>query len=324
MKILVTGGVGYIGSILTRQLLQQGYSVTVFDNHLFGGESTLDLLQKPRFQLINGDIRNKKEVNIALKNIDCVVHLAALVGDPQCDINPKITEEVNYKGVKILCDLAKKAGVKRFIQISTCSNYGISDTKHPATESSILHPISLYAKTKVATEKYVLKQASINFPVCVLRLATVYGVSSRMRFDLLVNEFIRDAYITSKISMYQPLAWRPFVHVSDVARAIIVCIKAPKNKISNQIFNVVGNNYQKQDIANLVKKYIPGCKIEILGNSADKRDYNVSYEKIRKVLGFQPTINLNAGIKEMLIALELGIFRNPKDYRYTNVGWPNL
>jgi len=324
MRILVTGGAGYIGSTLTRKLLQMGYNVAVFDNLLFGGEAIIDLFQYKNFKLIHGDIRNKQQVNKALQNIDCVVHLAALVGDPQCDINPKITTEVNYKGAKILCDFSKISSVKRFIQISTCSNYGISDTEHPATEESVLHPISHYAKTKVAAEKYVLKQTGVNFPVCVLRLATVYGLSPRMRFDLLVNEFVRDAFLTKKVFIYQPKAFRSFVHVLDVASAIIACISAPKNKINGQIFNVVNKNYQKQDIADFVKKYIPGCREEVLIESSDRRDYNVSNKKIKKVLGFKAKISLETGMKEILVALQSDTFKNPKDYRYTNVGWPKI
>lgn len=324
MKILVTGGAGYIGSILTRELLQKKHAVTVFDNLQFGGESVIDLLQYKRFQLIHGDVRNKKQVHFALKNVDCVVHLAALVGEPACKINPKATEEINYKGAKILCDEAKNAGVKRFIHISTCSNYGISDLNHPATEEAELHPISLYAKTKIAAEKYVIRQASKGFAVCVLRLATVYGISPRMRFDLFANEVVRDAFLTKRVAIYQPFAFRPFVHVSDVARAIITCIKAPENKINGQVFNVVNKNYQKQDIVKLAKNNIPSCKIEILDSPADKRDYNVSSEKIKKVLGFQAKTNLDTGIKEMLTVLKLGIFKDPNSYRYTNIGWPSI
>lgn len=323
-NILVTGGAGYIGSTLTRQLLQKGYAVTVFDNLQFGGESVIDLLSDKNFRLINGDIRNRKEVNATLENIECVVHLAALVGEPACNINPKATEEINYKGAKILCDLAKNAGVKRFVQISTCSNYGISDVNHPATEEAELHPISLYAQTKIAAEEYAIDQADNDFSACVLRLATVYGISPRMRFDLLVNEIVRDAFLKNKVTIYQPLAFRPFVHVSDVAKAILTCLEAPKTKIKGRVFNVGSSNYQKQEVVKHIKKYIPECKEYIMDTVTDRRDYSVSFEKIKKELGFEAKINLNSGIEEMLAALKLGIFKDPTDYRYTNVGWPNL
>ncbi len=322
-KILITGGAGYIGSVLTRQLVQKGYMVTVFDNLQFGGEATIDLLSHKRFKLVRGDIRNKAQVQDALKNIDCVVNLAALVGDLACSIDTKATNDINYSGAKIVCDVSKASGLKRFIHISTCSNYGISDTKHPATEEATLHPISLYATTKIAAERYVITQTSNDFPVCILRLATAYGLSPRMRFDLLVNEFLRDAFVKKKISVYQPLAWRSFVHVFDIAQAIHLALAAPKKKINGQIFNVVNKNYQKQEIVNFIKKYIPGCKEEIINSAADKRDYNVSSEKIKKTLGFKAKIGLQAGMKEMLTALKTGIFKDPTDYRYTNT-WPSL
>lgn len=324
MKILVTGGAGYIGSTLTRQLLNKGYNVTVFDNLQFGGEAIVDLLQKKKFTLINGDIRNKKQIQLAVKNIDCVVALAALVGDPACNVNPKETEEINHQGAKLVCDVAKFSGVKRFIQISTCSNYGISTTIKPATEETTLHPISLYAQTKIAAEEYVIKQTNKDFSVCILRLATVYGVSPRMRFDLLINEVVRDAFLTNKVTIYQPHAWRPFIHVSDAAKAVIACITVSENKINGEVFNVINKNYQKQEVVKLIKKHIPACKVDIIEKAADKRDYSVSCEKIKKILGFEAKINLNTGIKEMFTALESGIFKYPNDYRYTNVGWPNV
>lgn len=322
-KILITGGAGYIGSVLTRQLVQKGYMVTVFDNLQFGGEATIDLLSHKRFKLVRGDIRNKKQVQAALKNIDCVVNLAALVGEPACNVDPKVTKDINYKGTKIVCDVSKANGVKLFIHISTCSNYGISDTKHPATEEATLHPISLYATTKIAAERYAITQTSSNFPVCILRLATAFGLSPRMRFDLLVNEFVRDAFVKKKVSIYQPLAWRSFVHVSDIGLAIHLALTAPEKKINGEIFNVANKNFQKQDIVNFIRKYIPGCKEEIVDSAADKRDYNVSSEKIKKILGFKAKVSLQTGMKEMLNALNSGIFKDPTDYRYTNV-WPTL
>lgn len=324
MRILVTGGAGYIGSILTRQLLRKRYAVTVFDNLQFGGESVIDLLSEKNFQLVNGDIRNKKEVAGVLKNIECVIHLAALVGEPACKINPKATEDINYKGAKIVCDLAKIAGIKRFIHISTCSNYGISDVNHPATEEAELHPTSLYAQTKIAAEKYVIRQANNNFSACILRLATAYGISPRMRFDLLINEIVRDAYLKKKVVLYQPLAFRPFVHVSDIARAILTCLEASEIKIKGQVFNVGSSNYQKQEVVKHIKKYIPQCKDEIVDATTDIKNYSVNFEKIKKALGFEAKINLNSGVKEILFALRLGIFKDLTDYRYTNVGWPNV
>lgn len=324
MRILVTGGAGYIGSILTKKLLHEGYNVTVFDNLQFGGESLISLLGNAKFKLICGDIRQIKEVTKAVENIDCIVHLAALVGEPVCKIDPKATKDINFKGTQNVCGIGKNSGVKRFIFISTCSNYGISPVDQPATEEATLHPISLYAETKIAAEKYVIQQASEDFSTCILRLATAYGISPRMRFDLLVNEIVRDAFVDKEITVYQPEVWRPFIHTLDIAKAVITTIKAAKNKITGQTFNVGNKNYQKKEIIEYVKQYIPECGEKTIEARTDKRDYSVSFEKVKKILGFQAEISLDQGIKEMLNALELGIFKNPKDYRYTNVNWPTI
>lgn len=324
MRIFVTGGAGYIGSVVVRQLLDNGYSVTVFDNLSFGGEAIIDLLQVDKFRFIHGDIRNKEQVQVALKDIDCVVHLAAIVGEPACNLSPIVAKEVNDQGSKVLCDFSKVNNIKRFIHISTCSNYGVSKMSHPATEESPLHPISLYAETKIAAEKYLLKQVSADFHVCILRLSTAFGISPRMRFDLLVNEIVCDAFLYKKVVLYQPHAWRPFLHVSDVGRAIIACLNAQKDKINGQIFNVGDNNYQKSDIVKAVKRYIPECIEETIDKARDKRDYCVSFEKIHKFLNFQTTRHLAQGIEEIHNALKIGIFKNPEHYRYTNVGWPTV
>lgn len=322
MNILVTGGAGYVGSVVIRQLLDNGHSVAVFDNLSFGGEAIVDLLGINNFRLMHGDIRKKEQVQFALKGVDCVVHLAAIVGEPACAHSPKEAQEVNYQGSKNVCDCAKHNRVKRYIHISTCSNYGISEKNHPATEKSPLHPISLYAQTKIAAEKYLLTQTGPDFNVCILRLSTVFGISPRMRFDLLVNEIVRDAFLYKKIVLYQPHAWRPFLHVSDVGRAIISCINAQRDTVNGQIFNVGDNNYQKSDIVKAVKKYIPECIEETIDKARDKRDYCVSFEKINKLLNFQAKSHLAEGIEEILNALRIGIFKDSVHYRYTNVGWP--
>lgn len=318
MKILVAGGAGYIGSVFTRQLLEKGYTVIVFDNLSLGGDAVIDLLPHKRFRLISGDIRNKEQIRKALENIDCVVNLAALVGEPSCNNDPKKTNDINYKGAKNLCDSSKRLGIKCFIQISTCSNYGISDTHHPATEDSPLYSNSIYSKTKIAAEKYVLKQSTPDFCATVLRLATAYGISPRMRFDTLVNEFVRDAFVSKKITIYQPHTWRSFVHVSDIAWAIILCLNTPTNKINGHVFNIVNKNYQKQELVDFVKKYISDCKTELIETNTQIRDYNVSSIKAKKTLGFKAKISLRQGMKEVLRSLEAGIFKNPNDLRYIN------
>lgn len=320
MKILVVGGAGYIGSVLCRKLLTKGHFVIVFDNLLFGGESLIDLLDDPNFKFILGDVRKEKDVAAALKSVDSVINLAAIVGEDLCLAQPKVALETNYTAACNLVEKAKKLGISRFLFASTCSNYGISKANTLATEESALNPISLYAETKVKAEDYILKLASNNFHPCVLRLATVFGLSPRMRFDLLVSEFVKEAFISNKLTVYKPNAWRPLIHVRDVAEAFMAVILAEHKKINKQVFNVGFDNYQKKGLVNLIKKEIPNLKIEILKDKGDRRDYRVSFEKINSVLGFKAVYSLKEGIQELLQVLRWGVFPDFQSYHYTNVG----
>ena len=190
MRYLITGGAGYIGSVLTAELLGEGYYVKILDNLMHGGESLLPVLGHDRFEFMNGDVRNEEDLRGALTDVNNVVHLAAIVGDPASKKMPEETKEINLEATKRLVDLSKEKGIRRFIFFSTCSNYGTSDSDKLSDENTPLNPISLYAETKVEAEKYVLASVGSGFAPCVFRVSTVFGTSPRMRFDLTVNQFV--------------------------------------------------------------------------------------------------------------------------------------
>lgn len=321
MNVCVVGGAGYIGSVLCRQLLAKGHSVRVLDNLLFGGESIVGLLPLGEFDFVYGDIRSQKDVLSAVENIDIVVNLAAMVGEHHCLTDPKAANDINYQGACELAEIALKKDINRLIFVSTCSNYGISKADELATEDSPLNPISLYAQTKVKAERFVLKLDKKRFSPTVLRLATVFGLSPRMRFDLLVGELVKEAFLYGKLSVYKPHSWRPLISVEDVAEAIAAVIKAPLEKIRGEVFNVGIGNYQKIDLADLIQKEIPTLKVHIQ-DKGDSRDYKVSFDKIKNVLGFVAKCSVEKGIKEIYKSLRWGVFKDPDSYRYTNIGWP--
>jgi nucleoside-diphosphate-sugar epimerase len=316
-NILVTGGAGYIGSVLVGELLASGYAVTILDRFMFGGESLLAYLHNKNLTIIAGDIRDKKIVCKALKNIFAVIHLAALVGEPACRENTDVTRAINLNGAIDLAREAKKANVSRFVMVSTCSNYGVSNGSEEATEESELHPLSLYAETKIAAEKVILSLKNKSFHPTAVRLATIFGLAPKMRFNLMVNEFAREAAINGKISVINKDAWRPFLHVSDAAQAFIKIISAPVGKIDGEIFNVVSENVQKKQIAQMVKKKNSKVLVTMQpGKLDDKRDYRVSAKKIMKRLDFKPRFSVEDGFIEMIEAVKKGIFLDTDEFRY--------
>ena len=322
-KVLITGAAGYIGSILTRLLLDKGYFVIGLDNLRFGGESLLELFNKDNFKFINADIRDGSRLDKIVKDISFVIHLAAIVGDPACRQEPELAKEVNLYASKELYEIANKKGVERFIFASTCSNYGnMVDNNGYVSEESPLKPVSLYAKTKVEVEKYLLEQNRDNacLPV-ILRFATVYGISPRMRFDLTVNEFTRELALGKELVIYGEQFWRPYCHVVDLARSVVLAIESPKEKVAFDVFNVgdTSENYQKKMIVSELLKFFPKAKIKYVHRDEDPRDYRVSFEKIKKRLGFKITKRVSDGILQIKKALEKGIITNPYDSRYKNV-----
>jgi nucleoside-diphosphate-sugar epimerase len=322
-NILVTGGAGYIGSVLVGQLLNKQYNVTVVDQLLSGGESLISYLEHPNFTFVKADIRDQEAMKPLLNGKDIVIHLAAIVGDPACAQNPELAISTNLEGSKRLYELADAAGVQRFIFASTCSNYGkMADPNAYVDENSELRPVSLYAETKVAFEQFLFeKKGKSNCIPTVLRFSTVYGLSPRVRFDLTVNDFTKELALGRELVVFGEQFWRPYCHVQDLARSVVIAMEAPVEKVAYEVFNVgdTTENYQKQMIVDEIKKFIPDAKIKYVKKDEDPRDYRVSFEKIKNVLGFTITKRVPDGIKEIKEIIEQGFVLNPDDKKYYNV-----
>ena len=323
-KILVTGGAGYIGSSLVAALLDRGDQVLVLDNLLFGAESLLPFFQCKRFRLIKGDVSDNSYPADCLKGVDCLIHLAALVGFPACDkVGRRGVWRVNVNGTKNVYQAAVRNGVPRLIFASSYSSYGESAPGQPVTEDSPLHPKSSYAESKIEAEHFLLHPAKIQATgVVCLRLATVFGVSPRTRFDLILNQFVLDAYSKGRLEIYQKDFKRSFVHVRDVVRAMLCVADAPLKKVRNQVFNVGSeqNNTSKRELVQLIQADLPRLKVKYrrAAFAGDMRSIHVSFEKIRRQLGFKTRVTLAEGIHELVAVLQQGIISDPDNIRFRN------
>lgn len=319
--VLVTGGAGYVGSLLVDELLRRGHRVRVLDALVHGTvPSVLTAWGDPSFEFVRGDVRDADARAIALKEVDSVVHLAAIVGDPACAREPELARAVNFEATKKLVDDATRAGVDRFVFASTCSNYGKHDNGSLATEEDDLKPISLYAETKVAAELDILGRngAGPRVSTC-LRFATVYGTSPRMRFDLTVNEFTRDVALGRELVVFGEQFWRPYVHVRDVADAVAMTLEAAPEAVAGQVFNVGGTheNYRKLDIVNLLNDRFDEPVVKYVHKDEDPRDYRVSFEKVAASIGFELGRTVANGIDEVASLVRMGIV-DPDDPAYRN------
>jgi nucleoside-diphosphate-sugar epimerase len=321
--ILVTGGAGYIGSVLVRLLLARGWRVRVLDRLLAGGESLLELFDHERFEFCRGDIRDPETVARAVAGCYGVAHLAAIVGDPACRAQPELARSTNLDGSRLLLEAARRAGVPRFVFASTCSNYGkMPDPEQYVDETSPLAPVSLYAETKVAFERELIECSRADGLVgTALRFATVYGVSPRLRFDLTVNEFTRELALGRELVIFGEHFWRPYCHVRDLAAAVLAVLEADPARVAGEVFNVgdTAENYTKKMIAEALLRQIPEGRIRYVHRTEDPRDYRVSFDKIRRVLGFQISRRVPDGIAEILRLLRSGLLSNPDAPQYANV-----
>lgn len=322
MKILVTGGAGYIGSTLVQMLLAEGHEVRVLDKLMHGGRSLLGVWSHPSFRFIKGDICDASKVSEGLDGIDAVVHLAAIVGDPAGAREPEVTRAVNLDASLALLDECRSKGVKRFVFASTCSNYGrMKDPNQYVDENSELQPVSLYAEAKVAVEREIL-ESNLDDGLCAtsLRFATVFGVSPRMRFDLTVNEFTMEMITKKHLVVFGEQFWRPYIHVRDAGRAIQMVLGMPVDKVKNEVFNVGSSdqNYQKQTLVELIQPYAPDAVIEYVHKVEDPRDYRVSFAKIESVLGFKTTLDVPDGIREIAYLINEGVLKDFENPEYRN------
>jgi nucleoside-diphosphate-sugar epimerase len=305
-KILVTGGAGYIGTQLVRDLVKSDYSVTIVDRLFFGRETIAEFIDNPNVKIIQRDIRDLTEND--LSGHDAVCDLACLSNDPAGEIDPQLTYQINRDGRIHVAKMAKKAGVRKYIISSSCSVYGKGEEPQ-LTENSKTNPISVYAKSTLEAEQENLSISDSNFSVTALRNATVFGLSTRMRFDLVVNLMTLSAFNNRRIIvMGGGLQWRPLVHLSDVSQAFIKVIEDQSNKVNGEIFNIGLDNFQIKNLAYLVREIVPfQVEIDIAPDDADKRDYNVLFNKAEQKIGFKAQVGVPEGISEIYKALQSGI-----------------
>jgi nucleoside-diphosphate-sugar epimerase len=308
-KILVTGGAGYIGSVLVPELLNKGYHVTVYDSLMFGGNSLFTCFLNPNFNFVEGDIRNIELLKKHIIDKDIIIHLAAIVGYPACEKNPKLATEVNLDST---IELSKIVSPNQYILFgSTGSNYG-AVKEGICTEKTPLNPLSLYGETKTNAEKFLIENSNST----AFRFATAFGLSPRLRLDLLINDFVNKAVSQKYIVVYESHFMRTFIHVKDIARSFIFAIEN-QNKMSGEVYNVGGNsmNFSKRQVCDLIQQKVPYyLHLADIGADADKRDYVVSYDKINS-LGFETTISLEEGVEELVKGIKCIKNYDP----YTNV-----
>jgi len=320
-NILVVGGAGYIGSVLVRRLLERGYRVRVLDRLLYGDESLAELYDRQDFGLIQGDFRNIEAIVRAVQGMGSIIHLGAVVGDPACALDEEFTFEVNLAATRMIAEAGKGYGIRRFVFASSCSVYGASD--EVVDERSKLAPVSLYARTKIESERLLLSILSDSFSPVLLRFATVCGMSYRPRFDLVVNLLAAQAVFEKRITIFGGDQWRPFVHVEDVSNAIIRCLEAPLEAVSGQVFNVGSEtgNYRLIEIGDTIKRVLPDTTVSVQRDIDDQRNYRVSFEKIQRMLDFRPAGTVEDAILEIAEAVRLGRIVDYHAPQYSNVKW---
>ena len=303
--VLLLGGAGYLGSVLLPELLASGRRVRVLDSFMFGERSLDQFRTHPKCELVRGDVRDVGVVVRCMKGCDTVIHLAAIVGDSACDENQRLAVEVNRAATRMVKDVALECGVRRFVFASSCSVYGASDFL--VNENTPANPLSMYAEMKVESETILLEAQSASFAPTILRLGTLFGLSPRMRFDLVVNLFVARAVFMRKISILNGAQWRPLIHVRDAARAFVASLAARPEIVSGEVFNVGAPplNLQIEELGRVVARVISGIEIEML-QSEDRRNYRVAFDKINQRLGFSCLRTAEYGIQEIYGAIRAG------------------
>ena len=317
-KILVVGGAGYLGSVLTRKLLAAGYSVRVLDSFIYGRRALEELVGNEHLEIVEGDMRNIHTCVTALDGVSGVVLLAAIVGDPASKVRPAETIETNVLATQALASACRLQHIPRFIYASTCSVYGVGDDM--LHEESPLNPVSLYARTKIASEKIILDMGDDYFCPTILRMGTLYGDSPRMRFDLVVNTMAMKSYTDRTINVFGGTQWRPLLGVEDAADVYVACLQADLKDVGNQVFNVGSNeqNYQIDQIAEMIGAALGNIPIQRDDSSLDARDYRVSFAKIEAAIGFRPHQSIAGQARTIYARLEQGTIKDPAQKIYYN------
>lgn len=319
-NILVIGGAGYIGSVLSALLVERGYGVTILDSFLYGNESLEWARGNKNVRIVQGDTRHIDDLVEAMQGVDAVVHLAELVGDPACAQNPLVTLQTNYLATRLVTSMCQYFQINRLVYASSCSVYGTSESEELLHEESALFPVSLYAQMKIESEKALLGMMDENFSPTIMRLATVYGASYRPRFDLVVNILSAKAIVHKEIKIFGGSQWRPHVHVTDVGQAIISVLESPLQKVRGEIFNV-GSEEQNCtiiDLGKMIQNLTPDMKIDVQENAKDQRNYRVSFSKISAQLNFKPSRTIEDGVREIQDLISSGKVKDYRDKRYSN------
>jgi len=313
-SVLLIGGAGYIGPIIVDELLADGYQVTVFDRLIYNNKFALNsYIGNNKFRFIEGDMGDTNAISKALVGINKVVLLAGLVGDPITKKYPEFSSVINDVSVKRCIRVLAKSKTEHVIFVSTCSNYGLIPDGALADESYPTAPLSLYAKAKVENEQFLLSAlGGKEFTPTILRFATAFGVAPRMRFDLTINEFVKEIALSRRLLVFDPDTWRPYCHVRDFAYIIKLVLGAPKELVKNETFNAGSdmNNFTKRQIVELIEKHVPTASIQYKEHGSDPRNYKVNFSKIRNVLGFKPRYTVEKGILEILSYIQAGNYKS--------------
>ena len=311
-NVLLIGGAGYVGTVITSHFLKLGFKVRVLDNFVYKNQESIQAyLGDENYEFIKGEFGDIQILEKAAQGIDNVVILGGLVGDPITKKYPEFSNEINDIGVKVCIDFFDDKRLNRLIFISTCSNYGLIKEDELADENFELNPLSLYAKAKVGAELHLMsKKGKVQYAGTILRFATAFGLSPRMRFDLSVSEFVRDLYFGEELLVFDEHTWRPYCHVRDFARLIDLVINADSEKVYFEVFNAGGevNNFTKKMIVDTISAYIPEAQIKFGAHGSDPRNYKVSFKKVKNTLGFEPKFTVNDGIEELIYALKIGVY----------------
>lgn len=311
-KVLIVGGAGYIGSVVTAHLLARGYHVRSLDLLLYGNAATVfPFLGHPGYEFQYGDMGDDAVLDRALDGVTDVVLLAGLVGDPITKTYPEASAAINDRGVAKVIERAAGRGLERFVFVSTCSNYGLIPTDTKADENFELSPLSLYAKSKVAAEiKLLGLKGKVDYTPTVLRFATAFGLSARMRFDLTVSEFTRAMYRKDDLLVFDADTWRPYCHVQDFAELIRRVLESPRSRVAFEVFNAGGdvNNFTKQMIVDAIKAQLPDAPVRYQEKGPDPRNYRVNFAKIRERLFFEPSFTVPDGVRELIGGLQQHLF----------------
>lgn len=308
-RILVTGGLGYIGSVICDKLIDRGYSIRVLDNNLFNRklDSNLDI--------VYGDIRDHNILRKSLSDIDSVIHLAANVGDVACNIDKYATVDINFRANKSLFNICKEFGINNVMFISTCNVYGLNREDIILDETNVPHPVSLYGITKLLSEEYIIEN---KLPFTILRLPTIYGLSPRMRFDLIINRLISNLYFNKSFTIYDGTQWRPIINVKDVANILIKCLET--NRVRGKILNVGHNSYNHQlgELKDIASDLVPDSEIKIDKTKTDVASYHVDFSKLQNLIKYEPHISLKQYMIEIIDELATGKYNDFTNIKYYN------